>query len=90
MKKFITIVCVVGSTLIILDSFNTVHSLILFVLFGIIPGTNLIIAPIDMMAAIATAITVIILRVMLWTRIRSLLFSTPEKPKYTRSTRRTV
>jgi hypothetical protein len=79
MKRFITYICLLGALLLILDSFDAVHSLVLFILFGVIPGTNMTIAPIDMMAAIATAITVIVLRLTLWNHIHSLLF-VPSKP----------
>ncbi len=65
MKKFVVSFCLVGSALIILDSFNFAHTIMMFLLAGVIPGTDYAISPIDMMAASATAITVILLKIAL-------------------------
>jgi hypothetical protein len=75
MKKSIIIICFVGALLIILDSLNAANSLVLFLFVGVVPGTNLLISPVDMMAATATAITIIILRITVWSRIRTFLFA---------------
>jgi hypothetical protein len=40
MKKLITITCIALSAIIILDSFNAWHALIMFYLAGEIPGTR--------------------------------------------------
>lgn len=40
MKKTIAIILTILSTLIILDSFNFSHALMMFYLAGVIPGTN--------------------------------------------------
>ncbi len=82
MKRLITIICLIGALLIILDSLNAVNSLALFLLAGEIPGTNLYIGAVDMMAATATAITIVLLRITVWSRIKAFLFAplpTPAK-----------
>ncbi|TAL14574.1 hypothetical protein EPN95_02510 [Patescibacteria group bacterium] len=79
MKKAITIICVIGSLLLILDSMDAANSLLLFLFAGVIPGTNILISPIEMMAATATAITVVILRLTVWPIIRTSLFTEPVK-----------
>jgi len=40
MKKTITSILIISSLLLILDSFNFGHALMMFYLAGIIPGTN--------------------------------------------------
>lgn len=65
MRKLIILFCLIGSSLIILDSFNFAHSIMMFLLAGVIPGTNFALSPIDMMAASATAITLILLKIAL-------------------------
>lgn len=81
MKKTITILSTIGSLLIIFDTMNIGHSLVLFLFVGAIPGTNLFISPIDMMAAMATAFTIIVLRLAFWNGIRARLFTAPEPIK---------
>jgi hypothetical protein len=73
MKKTITVLCLVGSVLIILDTMNAAESLLLFLFTGIISGTTIRIPPIAMMAASAVAITIIILRLTVWSSLRSSL-----------------
>lgn len=75
MKKAISIICIIGAVLIILDSANASHWLLLFFLAGVIPGTNIHISAIDTLAANATAITIVILRITAWSRIRTLFFA---------------
>lgn len=70
MRKLIITLCLIGSGVIFLDTINFSQQLILFVFAGIVPGTNIVISPIDFMAATATAITVIILRITVWPLIR--------------------
>jgi len=80
MKKFIVFICLAGSLLILLDTINFGHSLILLLFAGVIPGTNKVISPIDMMAATATAITVIVLRITAWPSIKPIILpQTPHK-----------
>jgi len=43
MKKTITIILIILSLIIILDSFNFSHAMMMFLLAGVIPGTNVII-----------------------------------------------
>lgn len=65
MRRPVILFCMIGSSLIILDSFNFAHSIMMLLLAGVIPGTNLALSPIDMMAASATAITIIFLKIAL-------------------------
>jgi hypothetical protein len=73
-----------------LSSLNVGHWLILLLLAGIIPGTNTSLSPIDMMAANATAITIIVLGITLWPRIAGVLFITIPVAKKHVSRRRTA
>lgn len=77
MKKTITTLCIVGSGLIVASSFDVAHSLVLFFLAGVIPGTNIALTPIEMMAASATAITIVILRIVAWPRFARVFFLEP-------------
>lgn len=88
MKKLITIICLIGALLIILDSLNAANSLVLFLLVGDIPGTSLRVSAIDMMAATATAITIILLRVTVWSKIKTSLFA--PMPHTKRASKRTA
>lgn len=78
MKKAITIICTIGAMLLILDSVNAAHSLILFLFAGVIPGTNLLVSPTAMMIATSAAIVIIILRLTVWQIIRTNLARTAE------------
>ncbi len=73
MRKLIITLSIIGSAAIFLDTINFGQQMILFVFAGIVPGTNIVISPIDVMAATATAITVIILRITVWPLVRSIL-----------------
>ena len=42
MKKKLTIIFTILSALLILDSMNVVHAIAIFMLAGIIPGTNIV------------------------------------------------
>lgn len=77
MRKLIITICLVGSILIILDSLQASHWLVLLLFVGVIPGTDTSMSPIDIMAASSTAITIIILRLTIWPRIRSFFFTQP-------------
>ena len=65
MRKLVILFSLVGSSLLILDSFNFAHSITMFLLAGVVPGTNFALSPVEMMAASATAITVILLKIAL-------------------------
>lgn len=82
MRKLIITTCLVGSLLIILDSLQASHWLVLLLLAGVIPGTNISISPIDMMAAVATAMTIVILRATVWARLAAIFFTKPAKTKH--------
>lgn len=89
MRKSIIIVSLAGALLIILDSLDATNSLMLFLLAGVVPGTNLLISPVDMMAATATAITIVILRITVWSRFKTFLFA-PAPTVRTKRTKRTA
>ena len=74
MKKTITVMCLIAGLLIILDSVNASHCLVLFFLVGVIPGTNILISATDALAANATAMTIVILRITAWPTIRTVFF----------------
>ena len=86
MKKVAVVICLVGSLLILLDTINFGHDLLLLLFAGVIPGTNIVVSPIDMMAATATAITVIVLRITVWPSLRPLVLPpTPSKKSLRRT-----
>jgi len=63
MKKAIIITCIVLSGLIILDSMNAGHALMMFLLAGMVPGTTIILSPNDMMSLFALLIGFVLARV---------------------------
>lgn len=90
MKKTITIISIIGALLLILDSANAGHGLMLWVFAGIIPGTNILVSPVGVMAIYVVAITLVILRLTIWQQMQ-VLFSpriTPANPTKKHSTRR--
>ncbi len=56
MKKALTILFLSLSAIIILDSLNAVHALMMFLLAGVIPGTNIAVSG-DRMLEIFTLLT---------------------------------
>ena len=56
MKKIITVVFLSLSALIILDSLNAGHAVVMFLLAGVIPGTNLAISADEMLNLFALLI----------------------------------
>lgn len=87
MKKAVITFCLIGSGLIILSSLNIMHSLTLFFLAGVIPGTNIALTPVEMMAASATAITIVVLRITVWPRLAKAFFLEPPVVKKKRASR---
>lgn len=53
MKKLLTIIFIVFSALLILDSMNAGHALTMFLLVGIVPGTNITVNANTMLSVIA-------------------------------------
>lgn len=51
MKKTLTITFLILSSIIVLDSFNAGHALMIFLLAGIIPGTDIVVSAEDVLAA---------------------------------------
>ena len=78
MKKTIIAICLIGSLLILLDTIDFEHSLVLLLFAGVIPGTDIVISPINMMAATATAMTVVILRLTAWPQIKAVFADQPK------------
>lgn len=87
MKKAIITFCIIGSGLIILSSFDLGPSLVLFLLAGVVPGTDITLTPIDMMAASATAITIVILRIAVWPIFTHVFFIQPPVIRKKRTSR---
>jgi len=71
MKKLITIIMVILSLLLILDSFNFGHALMMFYLAGVIPGTNIALGAAQMLEFFAVVAGFTVARVMTYT-VRSL------------------
>jgi hypothetical protein len=90
MKKAIIFITCAASSIMLLDTMRAADSLIMFLLFGMVPGTDIRIAPVDMMAATGTAITVIILRLTVWSSIRTALFTRTTVPSKHSHSPRTV
>lgn len=63
MKKAIIVTCIVLSGLIILDSMNAGHAVMMFLLAGIVPGTAIVLSPNDMMSLFALLIGFVLARV---------------------------
>jgi hypothetical protein len=63
MKKNITIACTAASLLLILDSFGMGYKVMLFLLVGIIPGTNIALSPIEMLVLMTALTSIVITRV---------------------------
>lgn len=74
MKKAITIISLIGALLLILDSAHASHWFVLFFLAGVIPGTDILIPATDMLAANATAITIVMLRITVWPSVQPIFF----------------
>ena len=53
MSKFVIVTCLILSGVLILDSLNVGHSIALFILAGVVPGTSLVIGANQMLAAFA-------------------------------------
>jgi hypothetical protein len=87
MRKAVITFCLIGSGLIILSSFDVTRTLVLLLLAGVIPGTDIALSPIDMMAATATAFTIIVLRITVWPRIAKAFFLAPPVVKKKRASR---
>ncbi len=90
MKKTITIISLIGALLVILDSVQASHWFVLFFLAGVIPGTNILIPATGILAANATAITIVIVRLFAWPTLQTLFFSKtlvtiPTKKRTTRA-----
>ncbi|MBC7868843.1 hypothetical protein H7X69_01525, partial [Candidatus Saccharibacteria bacterium] len=73
-KKAITIISLIGALLIILDSVQASHWFVLFLLAGVIPGTDILIPAAVVLAANAAAITIVFLRLAVWPNVQSLFF----------------
>lgn len=54
MKKTISILCTIASLALICDASNLGHKLMMFLLAGIVPGTNIVFSGDQMLALIST------------------------------------
>ncbi len=63
MKHTLTVIFLILSILLILDSFNAGHAIMLFVLAGIIPGTDIVLSADRSLELIAVVIGVTIGRI---------------------------
>ena len=63
MKKSITIICLSLSALLILDSMNIWHAIVMFYLAGAIPGTRSSLSAVTMMQVFALLIGFVIARI---------------------------
>jgi len=88
MKKNIIIACTVGSLLIFIDTFGMSHALTLFIFTGAVFGTDYKIPAVDMLAAYATAFTVVILYAVFGNRIRELFEELTQAPVAKPATRK--
>jgi hypothetical protein len=63
MRRTITTICLIGSILIILGQFNAFESFFIFLIAGVIPGTNYIVPYQAMLFLISTLVFFILFRV---------------------------
>lgn len=87
MKKIIITLCLIGSTLLLLDNLNAANSLFLFLFAGIVPGTNILIPASAMLVATATVMSLIILRFIVWPMVRTSAFFNTNKQSPVRAKR---
>jgi hypothetical protein len=66
MKKSITIILTTLSLILILDSFNFMHALMMFYFAGLIPGTNITLSGAQMLELFAVAAGFTVARVALY------------------------
>lgn len=64
MKKILTIIFISASIILILDSFDFAHSLVMFLFIGLIPGTNIALSPSEMLTLLALLLGFTIGRLM--------------------------
>lgn len=78
----------IASLLIIVSVLDPAHQIVMLLLAGIIPGTDIVISPIDMLAATATAFTIVVLYALFWKHLKPVFFGYATtkiaKPKTTR------
>lgn len=71
MKKVIITLSLIGSGLIILDSFHVYDILAAFIIAGVVPGTDIVIAPQQMLDLFAAAFGFMVSRLAIsWIRSR--------------------
>ena len=75
MKKNVTIICILASLILILDSFNAGYALMLFFCIGVIPGTDIILTPTQMLTLITMLTIVVITRVGILPILRKMSLS---------------
>lgn len=83
MKKAITIILTILTAIIILDSFNFAHNLTMFILAGVVPGTNFVVTADAMLVFFAFTIGFTLARVSTYA-IRSIAQYQTERTKLRR------
>jgi len=63
MKNAIITICLTGSLIVILSAFQAGEAITMFLLAGVIPGTNIVISPSDTLVLIALITGFVISRV---------------------------
>lgn len=63
MKKAVITLSIVLSGLMILDSMNAPHAVMMFLLAGVIPGTTIVLSPGDMLSVFALLIGFVLARI---------------------------
>lgn len=76
MRKFIITTSLILSGLIILDSLNAGHALVMFFLAGVIPGTSLALSAEAMMQLFALLFGFVLVRIVI--RLRAAQYSQPK------------
>lgn len=67
MKKTLTITFIILSAILILDSMDAAHALAMFLLAGIIPGTNVVMSATVMLEFFALLLGFVLARVCIYT-----------------------
>ena len=73
MKKTIIIASLAGSLILILDSTNAAYNVLMFLIAGIVPGTNILLPPMAMLVGISAMTAIIIFRV--FTTLTNMFFN---------------
>jgi hypothetical protein len=87
-RKVIIIACLAASLLIFLDTIDIVHGLVMFLLAGIIPGTNIVLSATQMLVVMIVLTGLAIYRFAVTPLRRKLEQLAADKKRAVKSTRR--